>query len=306
MDQAILHPRYYIRGLSFGKCMKNSIIYIKIAGSIHYNSHIWWHGPMTELLGLWQKLQDRISLIVTTLQDAALLPKDDRDLEHPAHPAHSLFGGLSKKQLTKRRGRAFSSSITNDCYEAAVELFTDVLEKRTGWHAREKDVMYRSLPVAMRPISPVPFPRLTRSPEAVEALEAAVLQARELSNAGSHKADKKKMMVTPNNKKGQQKGKATETDESDEMIVTSGVGEEASFLDPALQAQTALLSKLIEGLQAWKEAFGNRNSPDHQQDSSHPEATVRNTSSHDNTEEVDDHVDTRPSKKRGKFIVVGK
>jgi hypothetical protein len=203
---------------------------------------------MQELLGLWNKLQERVSFIVTALQDAALLSHQEQ--EHGFSDT-SMFAPLSKKQLAKRRSRA--SQISEESYDIVTELLTDVLDKRIGWRVREKDQMYRQLPLLHRPISPVPMPRPERPFDTIESLRPVL--------AASAMASSSKKLFVPNsiqdNRKHDKKHRkiTAPTAPTDDEVETAGLDAENSFVDPAMEVETNVLAKLIEVLADWKTAF---------------------------------------------------
>lgn len=136
-----------------------------IQGEEHYRLHSWWHAPMAELLGLWAKLTERVALHVTTLRDAADgVPDDEGEgVERKV-----------RKQLIKRRKRC--AQVEDGSYDAVIQGLLERHSKRAGWHAREKDPAFHSVPANCRPMA-IPFPTIVMDGRACDKPDSAASQA---------------------------------------------------------------------------------------------------------------------------------
>jgi hypothetical protein len=133
-----------------------------IQGSEHFRLHDWWHGPMTELLGLWAQLSERVPVHVATLHDAThgieetveggngKEGEEEGEGEGPGPAARK-----ARKQLIKRKKRCLTVDASS--FEALISGLEERQTKREGWQARERDPAFYNVPVNCRPM-PVPFP----------------------------------------------------------------------------------------------------------------------------------------------------
>jgi len=122
-----------------------------IQGKRHYELHGYWQSKLQDLLGLFEQLETRTLLTMTTLGDAAA------GLGRPNKSSNGSDAELSRKDrkaLSKRHKRA--STVEEKSFDELISALTDRHTKRSGWLAREKDPAFKGAPPECRPMR-IPF-----------------------------------------------------------------------------------------------------------------------------------------------------
>lgn len=127
-----------------------------IQGSAHHDSHIWWHKPMEELLGLWGSLEERIRRNIAILSDAGgTLEREKAKLDQyvaSAQFADTVEHKKNRKDIRKRLERV--SRVEANSFSEMQSLLADRRTKRQGWMDRERDPAFTTVPQEMRPMKP--------------------------------------------------------------------------------------------------------------------------------------------------------
>ena len=123
-----------------------------IQGRRHHDLHVWWHGPMTELIRLWTQLENQTCKCIQILLDAV---KDELWAQDAA--TSDLLVRRDRKKLMKRKKAI--EAVEQQSYTEMISFLEEKITRREGWVARENDVIYKNIDRSVAPMTP-PLPEM--------------------------------------------------------------------------------------------------------------------------------------------------
>ncbi|CAM9870026.1 unnamed protein product, partial [Choristocarpus tenellus] len=119
-----------------------------IQGRTHYDLHLWWHKPLSDLIGFWVRLEVKTHAVLAALRGAAEASSDISGNQCHGRrnlpPLPSRAEDMVRKEKKARQKRTKNlEAVRAVGGEAAFTMMEDALferaEKRRMWKEREED-----------------------------------------------------------------------------------------------------------------------------------------------------------------------